>query len=418
MQDERLKALGLDEKDLLYYLVETSKINLDTTLTEIEDMEKKTILEQHPYAISHNQTEKGDYYYTYLIDPDRPDKRIYRRRNTLTELEEVIIQHYRSLEEVITFDTVWHRYIDEKLECGALQKASYDRYNNDFKRFFVDRTHNLTGKRFSKITEGDLERFIKMTIYELALTRKAYSGLRTIIRGTFKYGKSNRLTDISITHFFGDLEISRNAFTRKVVDKEKEVFMEEEIKAVTGYLRDHPTLYNLAILLAFETGLRVGELSALKYTDIKDGFIRIRRTENKYRAENGKWVITIKEHTKSDAGARDLIIPDSAKKTLKKIKQINPEGEYLFQTEKGDRIRSHALNKHLHVVCKELGIPSRSMHKIRKTYGTTLIDSNVDESFVMEQMGHADISTTKKYYYFSNKSEKKKLKQINKAISF
>ena len=94
MQDERLKALGLDEKDLLYYLVETSKINLDTTLTEIEDMEKKTILEQHPYAISHNQTEKGDYYYTYLIDPDRPDKRIYRRRNTLTELEEVIIQHY------------------------------------------------------------------------------------------------------------------------------------------------------------------------------------------------------------------------------------------------------------------------------------------------------------------------------------
>ena len=40
MQDERLKALGLDEKDLLYYLVETSKINLDTTLTEIEDMEK------------------------------------------------------------------------------------------------------------------------------------------------------------------------------------------------------------------------------------------------------------------------------------------------------------------------------------------------------------------------------------------
>ena len=127
MQDERLKTLGLDEKDLLYYLVETSKINLDTTLTEIEDMEKKTILEQHPYAISHNQTEKGDYYYTYLIDPDRPDKRIYRRRNTLPELEEVIIQHYRSLEEVITFDTVWHRYSNEKLECGDIQKASYDR---------------------------------------------------------------------------------------------------------------------------------------------------------------------------------------------------------------------------------------------------------------------------------------------------
>ncbi len=58
------------------------------------------------------------------------------------------------------------------------------------------------------------------------------------------------------------------------------------------------------------------------------------------------------------------------------------------------------------------------MHKIRKTYGTTLLDSDVDEKFVMEQMGHTDIATTKKYYYFSNKSTENKVKQINSAISF
>ena len=58
------------------------------------------------------------------------------------------------------------------------------------------------------------------------------------------------------------------------------------------------------------------------------------------------------------------------------------------------------------------------MHKIRKTYGTTLLDSDVDEKFVVEQMGHADITTTKKYYYFSNKSAESKMKQINAAISF
>lgn len=38
------------------------------------------------------------------------------------------------------------------------------------------------------------------------------------------------------------------------------------------------------------------------------------------------------------------------------------------------------------------------MHKIRKTYGTTLIDNNVDDALVAEMMGHKDISTTKKYY--------------------
>ncbi|MEE0649941.1 tyrosine-type recombinase/integrase [[Clostridium] scindens] len=50
------------------------------------------------------------------------------------------------------------------------------------------------------------------------------------------------------------------------------------------------------------------------------------------------------------------------------------------------------------------------MHKIRKTYGKTLIDSDVDEGFITEQMGHSDISTTKKLYYFINKTTKNKEK--------
>ena len=76
---DRLNALGLDERDLLQYLVETSRINLDTTLTEIEEMEKKAILEQHPYAITHMQTKKGEYYGTYLPDPDNTVRASGRR---------------------------------------------------------------------------------------------------------------------------------------------------------------------------------------------------------------------------------------------------------------------------------------------------------------------------------------------------
>ena len=46
------------------------------------------------------------------------------------------------------------------------------------------------------------------------------------------------------------------------------------------------------------------------------------------------------------------------------------------------------------------------MHKIRKTYGTTLIDSDVDEGFITEQMGHSDISTTKNYIISAIKQRK------------
>jgi integrase len=58
------------------------------------------------------------------------------------------------------------------------------------------------------------------------------------------------------------------------------------------------------------------------------------------------------------------------------------------------------------------------MHKLRKTYGTTLIDNGVDESLIMTQMGHKDISTTRKYYYYANKDSDTNRKQIRNAINF
>ncbi|MEF2764312.1 MAG: tyrosine-type recombinase/integrase [Mediterraneibacter sp.] len=96
--------------------------------------------------------------------------------------------------------------------------------------------------------------------------------------------------------------------------------------------------------------------------------------------------------------------------------KLSKNSEYLF-SEGGKRVRSNAFNRRLTRVCDELHLKHRSMHKIRKTYGTTLLDANVDESTVAEQMGHKDIATTKRFYYRSNKSDNTKLEQINRALS-
>ncbi len=91
-------------------------------------------------------------------------------------------------------------------------------------------------------------------------------------------------------------------------------------------------------------------------------------------------------------------------------------GEYIMERDK--RIRCSTINKELYKVCKRCGLPPRSMHKIRKTYATTLLDADVDDSIVMEMMGHSDISTTRKFYYFSRSGEKKKKEQIGRALGF
>lgn len=247
--------------------------------------------------------------------------------------------------------------------------------------------------------------------------RKTYSGLRLLVRGIFKFGKSKGYTTLSMAEFFGDLELPNNIFEKKIINREDEIFLEDEIPIVTDYLRHHIDIWNMGLLLQLQTGMRVGELSALKPEDIHSDFIKVCRTEIKYRNEEGKWKVDVKEFAKTDAGNRELYFPDSFKWTLAQIQHLNPHGEYLFMNN-GKRIRENTFNKRLSSICEELRINHRSTHKVRKTYGTTLLDNDVDDSVASEQMGHKDVSTTRKLYYLCNKNKKTKIAQIKKAINF
>lgn len=221
-----------------------------------------------------------------------------------------------------------------------------------------------------------------------------------------------------MTKFFGDLELPNNIFEKKIVNKDTEVFKENEIQVITSYLRNHADIWNMGLLLQFQTGMRIGEIAALKQEDIQsDGTLLVHRTEVKYKDDSGKWVVGVKDFSKTDAGNRNIILPENARWTLKQILESNPHGEFLFMN-KGKRIRENTFNKRLSSICKELKLEHRSSHKIRKTYGTTLLDCGVTESTVSEQLGHSDIATTRKYYYFSDKSAETKAKQIKNAVNF
>lgn len=58
------------------------------------------------------------------------------------------------------------------------------------------------------------------------------------------------------------------------------------------------------------------------------------------------------------------------------------------------------------------------MHKARKTYATKLINANVDERIIMKQLGHTNISCTKNFYYYNDKSVEEDREQIERAISY
>lgn len=400
---------SMQNNDILQFIIDNGIINLNDVQNSMEAMKREELLKQHPYEIWQSKDGK---WYTYL--PAQCGGRVLKKRKSKKDLESIVIDYYKNNKEVL-LDDLFQEWASQKLEYGEIQKQTFDRYTTDYHRFFDH--SDIAHKDVRKITEDDLELFIRETIRKMGLSNKAYGGLRLLIIGIFKYAKKRKYTEISITQFMGDLDLPKKCFSKKTVKDEESVFTDSEVEKISKYIRENISLINYGILLAFQTGVRVGELCTLKYSDIRGNKLCIRRTEVRYRGEDGRYVFEVRESPKTEAGNRDIILNSDAQRTLKEIRKLNPFGEYMFMSD-GKRIKEKAFSVKIVKICRYVGIRERSMHKARKTYATKLINGGVDESLVVKQMGHTSIDCTKNHYYFNNKSDEDAAKQIEKAISY
>lgn len=404
---------NLTEKELLNYAIENGIIDINTIQKQIEMNERYRYIEMHESKVW--QSTDGNWY-TYLPDIKSKNGRKLIKRKTETGLYDSIVEHYKGIENEPYIETVFDEWVSKKLSYGEIQKQSYDRYKTDFDRFFKDT--RIANTKFRYITEEMLEDFIKSTIHDKELTSKSWSGCRTLLNGIFKYAKKKGYTDISITSFMGDLDISKKSFKKRVFTSEESVFTDNEVLMISEYIQKRePTIIELGVLLTFETGLRVGELSAIKWSDVDGYLLNINKREVHYRGDDGKYIYEIVDEAKTDAGTRKVILSENAQRLLKQIRTINPFGEYVFM-KNGKRIRGACFTRRLLGVCKSLNITQRSEHKARKTYATKLLDAGLNDRLVISQMGHTQIETTRKHYYFNNKNIEQNKKQIEEAIKY
>ena len=106
--------------------------------------------------------------------------------------------------------------------------------------------------------------------------------------------------------------------------------------------------------------------------------------------------------TKTDAGMRMVVVPIQYRWLLDKLYKLSVNQEYVFMREDGDtkeRIISQGFRRRLHRICKQFEIPYRSPHKIRKTYDSILLDNGMDQRFILDQMGHVDMSMNEERYH-------------------
>lgn len=370
---------------------------------DIESMERKEIINKHKYAINLG---KDGYWRTYL--PLQDGRRRMLKKKNEKDLYDALVSFYRDCEVSPTIEEIFNEWNDIRLEYGKISDSTHLRntqvYNRHYKEFGKKHIKNVTSEQFQDFLERELAKH--------KLTAKAFSNLKTITRGIIKRAKRKRLITYSDI-IVNELDVSDRDFKESFKEDFEEVFTDNELDIMLQYLSENPDIHNLGILLMFVTGIRVGELVALKYEDIniEECYLKIRRTETRYK-KNGKYVLEIKDTPKTNAGIRKVAVPMQYMWIFKALRRLNPFGEYIF-TYNQHRLSAQSIRMRMKRICNKLPVYNKSPHKARKTYLSILIDNGLDSCFITGQAGHTDISCTERNYHRNRKTMKEKVELVS-----
>ena len=387
-------------KELLERALEHGLIDMSSLQKSVEMKEREELLKQHPYAIWQGKTDGK--WYTYF--PDEKKGRVLKRRVKREDLENDIVKSLKVEIENPTIEEVFREWLVRKLKLEEIKESTYWRYEKVFERHFTEFGKN----RIKDVSLLEFQEFLEEQIPEKKLDAKGFANLRAIVRGFLCRAKRRGLIDYSIDEMFEGLEISRKRFRKTVKEDCEEVFDEEETPLMMEYLKEHPDLVNLGILLLFVTGLRIGELVALKREDFEKDVIKVRRTETKfYDYEEKRFICRVDNAPKTEAGIRNVVIPKGYEWIIREILSKNRGTEFVFCKD-GKRITAQAVRERMYRICNKMNLLRRSPHKIRKTYGTILLENVHNNKMVEAQMGHTDIICGERHYHRNRKSIEKK----------
>ena len=430
---DELKAngIGLSLHDLIQIL---QKVDSSDTLESIEgiyvdDMRKNRqyYLDLHPYEIYFSVTEQR--WRTQVADTTKKSGRRDIKRKNKTDIENYIVEHYKKEDK--KNDSFLVLYYNWLLTYKILEssKPTVERIHTSFKRYFEK--SDLVDKSVKEITPIMLKMFLLEIISRENLNYKAYSAIATIPRQLFDYCVE---LDLLETNPMDKVKIKKNVFrhdkkpeakTQVFSDIEKEL-LEHLILKEFGENSDYGTT-GLALIILFQTGMRSGELAAIKPSDIHGNYLTVERTETSYSTINpdgtkSKVIYEIKEFPKTADGNRDIPLSEKAKNVLEMAIEWNmlhgcTSSEFIFIDKKGERITRKRLDTTIRRYCKMANIPPRSCHKIRKTFISTLYDAvDISKDEVRKISGHSDLAVTNSCYVFNRNPASQTLEVMNNVL--
>lgn len=294
-----------------------------------------------------------------------------------------------------------------------------------------------------KITKQDYQDFIDKLFTERKLSRSYISTIHIAVNLVFKYAQYIKLVKEIPTEnitFPKEKQTIEDIENSSINDKflEKGELQEFLLMAKNKGLDDDLLTFTT---LAY-TGLRVGELLALKWSDVDFDEHTLRVSKTYYNAKNKLSeyeLLTPKTESSIRTISIDKIVIDLLLKHKKEQEEIKNENKdfyhdenFIFTNNQGyPRLVRHVgyrMERLLNMINKDKDEDEKKYltpHSLRHTHTSLLIEANVHIKEIQERLGHSDINTTMDIYAHMTKEIKKEastrfgnlMKDLSNSIS-
>ncbi len=302
-----------------------------------------------------------------------------------------------------TNDETYGELLDKWLayKKREVKYSSYIRYKNTIENHIKPKLGAIKAKSISAdiIQEYLKEKSENGRIDKRGgLSNKSLSDILVIVKETLKFGN---VYDTSIDNL-------RTSTSQK--HKSMRVLNEKEQTNLTITLLNDTDIYKMGVLICLYTGIRIGELCALKWSDIslESKVISINKTlqrlPNTNPEANTKTTLFTSE-PKSGSGNRIIPIPEFLYTIILPFRKQDEMN--VISTEKKPLIEPRTMQNYFKKYLAESNISDANFHSLRHTFATRCIEVGFDIKTLSEILGHSSVKITLDRYVHSSLNLKK-----------
>lgn len=295
-----------------------------------------------------------------------------------------------------------HKTIREIAAAWKEYKRPYVKQSTMAAYVLILENHILpTFGEYNSLPEQSVQAFVLHKI-ESGLSTKSVKDILIVLKMVMKFGVKKEW----MTYYEWDIKYSPSS-ENKVLD----VLSVTNHRKILNHIQSHFTFMGLGIYISLSTGLRIGEVCALKWSDINvtDGILTVNRTiERIYIIEGEKKHTELVINTpKTKNSCREIPMNKELLGMLKPLKKVVNDDYYILTNDERP-IEPRTYRNYYKRLMEKLDIPKLKYHGLRHSFATRCIEVGCDYKTVSVLLGHSNISTTLNLYVHPNMEQKKR----------